>query len=63
MHIGLGTERESGVELVENAKFTAHVVGGLGLATKGRPAQHELSDGIFQQVGQIRSSTWKLADA
>ncbi|MCY1349308.1 hypothetical protein D9M69_354910 [compost metagenome] len=63
VHVGLGAVGEAGVELVEDAEFAAHVVGGFGLAPEGRAAQHELLAGVFQQVGQVRGAAGELADA
>ncbi|MCY1447071.1 hypothetical protein D9M71_636740 [compost metagenome] len=63
VHVGFRAVGEAGVELVEDAELAAHVVGGLGLAAKGRTAQHEFPVGVFQQVGQVGSAARKLADA
>jgi hypothetical protein len=37
-------------------------MGGLGFVAKRWTAQHEFLAGVFQQVGQVRRTTRKLAD-
>ena len=63
MHVGLGAVGETGVELVEDAVFAAHVVGRLGLVTERRTPQDELLLRVLDQVGQIGRTAGKLADS
>lgn len=62
VHIGFGAIREAVLELIENAVFAAHVVGGLGFVAKWRAAQHEFLARVFQQVSQVGCATGELAD-
>ncbi|MNN78421.1 hypothetical protein D3C81_1949800 [compost metagenome] len=62
MHVGFRAIRKTVAQLIEDAEFTAHVVGGLGLVAERRTAQDEFLFRVFQQVGQVRRTARKLAD-
>ncbi|MNI63379.1 hypothetical protein D3C73_1187450 [compost metagenome] len=53
MHIRLGAVRETVTQLIEDAEFAAHVVGGLGLVAKWRATQDEFLLRVFEQVGEV----------
>ncbi|MNN32975.1 hypothetical protein D3C81_1467120 [compost metagenome] len=63
MHIGLGAVGEAAVELVEDAKLAAHVVGRLGLLPERWTAQHEVAARVADQVGKVGGAARELADA
>ncbi len=63
VHIRLGAEGETTVQLVEDTELAAHVVSRLGLLPKWRAAQHEVPAGVADQVGEVGGPPGKLADA
>ncbi|MNO99856.1 hypothetical protein D3C76_916380 [compost metagenome] len=62
MHVGLRAVRKTVAQLIEDAEFAAHVMGGLGLVTEGRPTQDEFLFRVFEQVGEVGRTARELAD-
>src|SRR5580658_9191327 len=50
------------VELGQNTKFTAHVVGGFDFAAERRTAKNYFARTELHGVGEIRMAAWVLAD-
>ncbi|MCY1440801.1 hypothetical protein D9M71_570900 [compost metagenome] len=53
VHVGFRAVRKTVAQLIEDAEFTAHVVGRLGLVAEGRATQDEFLFGVFQQVSEV----------
>ncbi|MNZ62040.1 hypothetical protein D3C78_801530 [compost metagenome] len=53
VHVGFRAVRKAVAQLIEDAEFTAHVVGRLGPVAEGRTTQDEFLFGVFQQVGEV----------
>ncbi len=60
--VGLRAIRKTGVELVEDAVLTPHVMSRFRLVAERRAAQDELALGVFQQIGQIGRAAGKLGN-